>query len=64
MEMKLARVQTAGGPVVALIEGQEVVTALAEGRAFDDLPPLLQAVAGDPMRLSRGATLGTLEGLR
>lgn len=62
--MKLARVQTAGGPVVALVEGQEAFAALADGRGFDDLPALLEAVAGDPARLRPGEALGELSSLR
>jgi len=62
--MKLARVQTAGGPVVAVIEGQEAFAALADGRGFDDLPALLEAVAGDPARLRPGDALGALSGRR
>jgi acylpyruvate hydrolase len=56
--MKVARVRTAAGPVMAVVEGDTLYAATVDGRTFDDLPALLLAADAAPERIDRGAALG------
>ena len=55
----LARVLHGGGPVVALRRdgSSEARLALVDGRAFEDLPALLEAAQGDPSSIEAGTPI-------
>jgi acylpyruvate hydrolase len=58
--MRIARVRAATGPVMAVIEGDDVLEAEVDGHEFDDLPALLEACGGDFTRIRPGARFGAL----
>jgi acylpyruvate hydrolase len=58
--MRIGRVRAATGPVMVVVEGDDVFEARAGGREFDDLPDLLLAVEGDLTRIESGARFGAI----
>lgn len=56
--MRIARVRTEDGPVVAKLEGETAFAATVDGRTFADLPELIEAAGGDVGRIARGGRLG------
>ena len=61
--MRLARVETSGGPIVAIVEGTDLFRAEVESRGFEDLPELLRA-AGESRGIGRGAHVAAVESAR
>ena len=59
--MRIARVQGAAGPVMAVLDGSTAYAATVAGRTFDDLPALLTASDGQVASIGRGASLGPVQ---
>src|SRR5579885_1136265 len=58
--MTLARIAVNGSPTV-ILRGERDAVATVGGRAFADLPELLEAAGGDPGRIQPGAAVSVDE---
>jgi acylpyruvate hydrolase len=63
-EMKIARVATADGPLMAVAAGETLFAAQSGGRTFDDLPALLEAAGGTAAGIEQGRSLGRMADAR